>query len=72
MEGEEPTDVDAFNAAAAKQKEEEEQKSESAEGLRVAWSYSNYMEALDKEDVVNRTNEDTFSCLSGECKSLLS
>jgi len=32
----------------------------------VAWSYSNYIDALEKEDILNKTNEDTFSCLSGD------
>lgn len=58
--------ADTQNPVATKPKEEEE-KSENAEGQRVTWSYSNYVEALEKDDIINRTNEDTFSCLSGEC-----
>lgn len=51
-----------------KEGEEEVKSTDGGEGERVSWSYSQYMDALDKEDVINRTNEDTFSCLSVDCK----
>lgn len=68
VEGDDNEDND--EPTSGKQHKEEEEKSEKGdgEGQRVIWSYSSYMDALDKEDILNKTNEDTFSCLSGDCK----
>lgn len=51
-------------------REEDENRStgEAADLQKISWSYSQYMDALEREDVISKTNEDTFSCLSGECE----
>lgn len=53
-------------------RDEDENKStaETSDLQKVTWTYSQYMDALEKEDMVNRTSEETFSCLSGECESV--
>ena len=38
----------------------------------MSWSYSQYVDALEREEIINSTNEETFSCLSSEgmyCKT---
>lgn len=30
---------------------------------KISWSYSNYMAALEKEDILNNTDESTFGSL---------
>ena len=73
VEGEDTDEHDPFSSGSNKQKEEEEKSEKGdAEGQKVAWSYSSYMDALEKEDILNKTNEDTFSCLSGECMLAIS
>jgi len=69
IEGEENRELDDPNLETAKKKEDEDdEKSETSEGQQVAWRYSSYMEGLNKENIVNKTSEETFSCLSGEGK----
>lgn len=46
--------------------DDEEEEKVDTDGHRVSWSYSQYVDALEKEEIIGRTNEDTFSCLSSE------
>lgn len=40
---------------------------------KISWSYSSYMAALHREDILNNTDESTFSSLmsdTGNCSSM--
>ncbi|XP_046585614.1 LOW QUALITY PROTEIN: regulator of G-protein signaling 22-like [Haliotis rubra] len=61
VDGEEDDDlfIDPFKAM-----DESEAELEDREGDKVSWTYSNYMRALEKEDLLNNTDESMFSSLT--------
>ncbi|XP_060077454.1 regulator of G-protein signaling 22-like [Ylistrum balloti] len=46
-----------------------EEEEESGVKDKISWSYSNYMNALHKEDILNNTDESTFSSLMSDSAS---
>lgn len=43
--------------------DEEEEHGTGSEKNKISWSYSGYMAALEKEDILNNTDESTFGSL---------
>lgn len=61
---------DGFNELFAHEPEGSVGEEEEVEGMhgkdKISWSYSNYMNALEKEDILNNTDETTFSSLMSD------
>jgi len=70
VEGDDSAEVDPYASHTPRKGDDEEKsdKGEPADTPHVSWTYSSYKDALEKEDILNNTNEDTFSCLSVDCK----
>lgn len=68
VDGEEDDDlfIDPFKAM-----DESEAELEDREGDKVSWTYSNYIRALEKEDLLNNTDESMFSSLTDGSKTFI-
>ncbi|OWF36346.1 Regulator of G-protein signaling 22 [Mizuhopecten yessoensis] len=66
-------DLEAYHDPFAHQQGEGSEGGEEEEEVgtkdKISWSYSNYMNALHKEDVLNNTDESTFSSLMSDSAS---
>ena len=57
---------DPFAAHRAPSQEDEEEGGHGDTKDKICWSYSSYMAALHKEDILNNTDESTFSSLMSD------